>query len=484
MNPTIYRQCIALICFCFSALQLFASGIEITDLSYDAQTDMYTVIVKRDYAFFYNDRHDAALLHFKYDVTGNGTWKSAQVDLTQSFNTCLNCNLANNAYNGYTKNVIGYPPVTDSVWVTRMDTFELALLDVEYKSLADEYDLKVFAIEMVNTAAGSFEVGDGYSNGRFYQSGNVDEPMVVLKSNDDNGKVRGNASGQFDQVNSPNTENITAGYPMGYYQFYAMKYKITAEQYVDFLNCLDRVKQNTRTESDLSGTSLTNVYVMSASPTVTNRNPIRCNSDIGAGRIEFYCDLNGNGVPNEVDDGQNIVLNYLSAADIMAYGAFLDMRIMSELEFEKVARGSLLDVTVPGEFAWGTLEFNFGTTITNAGTATESYANVGVDEGLLSFSPVRAGYAATPTSTRTFAGAGFTGCMDLHNLGELMISVEDQEFESKPFYTGLTPLGEAKLMEDVLYCLYSDFSKAISEKKIDIGLQSRLPLAGGRLISD
>lgn len=119
-----------------------------------------------------------------------------------------------------------------------------------------------------------------------------------------------------------------------------MKYKITAQQYMDFLNCLTRTQQDARTQADLSGTTASNKYVMTNSATVQDRNPIACNVNIGTGPIEFYVDMDDTNAANSINDGANVVLNHMTPSDIIAYMDWSGLRPMTELEYEKNNKGS------------------------------------------------------------------------------------------------------------------------------------------------
>ena len=90
-----------------------------------------------------------------------------------------------------------------------------------------------------------------------------------------------------------------------------MKYDITQEQYVDFLNTLDRTQQDTSTGTNLaSGTAITNRYVMSSSSSMSYRNGIRCDATIPAtGTITFIAII---AVMEQVENpttGQHIACN-------------------------------------------------------------------------------------------------------------------------------------------------------------------------------
>jgi hypothetical protein len=131
------------------------------------------------------------------------------------------------------------------------------------------------------------------------------------------------------------------------------------------------------------------------------------------------CDLDLDGIPNEADDGMDIACNWLSWADLMAFLDWAALRPMTEFEFEKVCRGT--NTPLSSEYVWGTntiLAANSGA-ITNPGMSTE--ASISTGAGLCAYAvgtttnrgPLRCGFAATATTTRTGAGASFYGVMEM-----------------------------------------------------------------------
>ena len=221
--------------------------------------------------------------------------------------------------------------------------------------------------------------------------------------------------------------SLAASFPKGFAAFYCMKYEISQGQYVDFLNSLTRTQQTARVGATISGTTVTNRYVMSNSSTVAFRNGIRCDATIPAtAPVTFYCDLNGNGIANEAADGQNIAANYISGTDYFTYLDWACLRLMTELEYQKACRGTLSPVV--NEYPWGTASATVSTAITNSGTATEvssspSGANLHANN-VLQVGPVRVGSYATSTSTRTEAGATYYGILDMAgNLWERTVNV-------------------------------------------------------------
>lgn len=305
---------------------------------------------------------------------------------------------------------------------------------------SDIVEIRVHAIEMVYVPTGVFYAGDGSSSNVHGQFRDASLNIPFLVGSEDSLTLGGSDSAQLgnnnatgmstaDDFNNSTTQGLSPAFPKGFTAFYAMKYEISQQQYVDFLNALTRLQQNNRTGTDLSlGTSsVSNRYVMSNSSSLVNRNGIRCNGSINAwAPVAFYCDLNGNGTGGEAADGQNIAANYLSWGDVTAYLDWSALRPMSELEYEKIARGQLASMS--NEYAWGQTNLTAAEAISDAGANNESsstnganavFGNQGSVQG-----PLRVGAFAADSSFRTGMGAGFWGATELSgNLNERVVSI-------------------------------------------------------------
>jgi formylglycine-generating enzyme required for sulfatase activity len=196
------------------------------------------------------------------------------------------------------------------------------------------------------------------------------------------------------------------------------------------------VQQYSRTQTDVSVSSVTNRYVMSGTATITSRNGIRCDAtlpNLPASAV-FYCDLNGNGTGGEATDGKDIACNYLSWGDLSAYLDWSGLRPMTELEFEKACRGTVAPVA--NAYPWGTTGIAGGAyTLADPGAANEGIAtNYSTTLGNASYTitddaldaPMRVGiFAANASNTgRITAGATYYGIMEMGgHLMERAVSV-------------------------------------------------------------
>jgi formylglycine-generating enzyme required for sulfatase activity len=307
--------------------------------------------------------------------------------------------------------------------------------------LTDEQALnasvRLFAIETVYVPKGAFYLGYGNPESGYnsfhtrYYSGSYtpgtlslnyyvvsSENALNFKSQYSNG-----TAGYFLSYNGSSVFTLSAIYPKGYAAFYCMKYEISQEQYVEFLNSLLPSQQENRISAQVANFFMSNVATTS-SPLY--RNGIRCKIAPTATTPGIWgCDLNKNGVFGESNDGQNIACNFISWNDAMAYADWAGLRPMTELEYEKSCKGPEL---IPFQFAWGTTNYKPVGVLSNSGTASESFATVGANVAFGNSAnvqgPVRVGCFATNTSTRESAGASYYGIMELSgNLWEQVVPV-------------------------------------------------------------
>lgn len=292
---------------------------------------------------------------------------------------------------------------------------------------------EVLGIEMVNVPQGSFQVGDISLNSsthsvNSYGSSNATTPYTISTEAAiaAGSALRNQASEQA--FTYTNHQALAAAYPKGFNAFYCMKYEISQQQYVAFLNLLTFEQQSYRTAvvpSSAIGTAAL------APNSGDNRNSIEIRTPgIAFSTPAVYGnDLNNNNTYDEGDDGGNIACNYLSWRDLKAYLDWAALRPMTELEFEKAARGT--NTPVLQEYAWGTIDITqaISNSLTNGGQATEVSTTTG--NGLCAYNggtsttlgPLRVGFAATGATIRAGAGASFYGIMDLSgNLWEQTIT--------------------------------------------------------------
>ena len=260
-----------------------------------------------------------------------------------------------------------------------------------------------FGIEMVYVPQGSFWVGSGGTSvGEFREGGTEDQPFLVssqssISLGDGSGQLmwtEGGASG------SP-SGSTSASFPTGYEAFYVMKYQVTQGQYVDFLNTLTQAQANARKHT---------------------------------GSDHRYA-ITGDSVGSYATSLPFVALNYVSWNDGAAFADWAGLRPLTELEFEKAARGPTAPVA--DEFAWGSTSITPATGLANEGTIAEvptpeeanaNYTAEPFPIPRLMDGPVRVGSFAAPDRTREVAGAGYYGALELSgNLYERLVTVGNEQ---------------------------------------------------------
>jgi formylglycine-generating enzyme required for sulfatase activity len=419
---------------------LFSNNLLVENITLTGQntTDDYTMVqfdISWDNSWRDIINSDAVWVFVKYKGS-SGFWQPARLDLTNSNHTAPSGSVISAANYGdsYAPGVFMYRDANGAGSID-WDNVQLRWNYGE-NGVADDdlVTVKVFAIEMVYIPWGSFDLGDasgGSTTNHFYHAGTGDtDPFWVTAQ----GAITTSSSGSGNLWASGEIDGGTsnADFPTGYEHFYCMKYEITQEQYMDFLNTLTRAQQNTRTATDISGTSITNRYVMSNTSTISNRNGIRCDATLPAsGPITIYCDYDGDGVRNETGDGQNIACNFLTWMDGCAYADWAGLRPMTELEYEKACRGD--QAAAANEYAWGNNNIHGSSyTLTDEGAFNEVISGQPSSTGNASYSttdgsidgPLRAGIFALSSTNRQESGASYYGVMELSgNIVERTVTI-------------------------------------------------------------
>ncbi len=352
--------------------------------------------------------HDAAWLFVKFSTDGGNTWQHATLSSSSTAHTIGNDNGVPAAFQ----------TVTDGkgVFIFRAQngagTNNWSNVRLRWNYNADGLSssanviVNVLALEMVYVPAGNFLVGDPSPspiNGQFEKGTSgapfeiTGEDALTLGGGSANSLGNNNAQGMahLDDFNDAVSKALPATFPKGHAAFYIMKYEITQGQYADFLNLLTPAQASRRNIASVA----------------TYQN---FRGTIGGSHPLFAVIANDR------------ACNFLSWLDGAAYADWAGLRPMTELEYEKAARGK--DATVSNEYAWG------NTTITrqisHAGidgsgneTAAPAGANANFDSGING--PVRPGiYAATANANRAQAGASYFGVMELSgNVWERVVTL-------------------------------------------------------------
>jgi hypothetical protein len=344
--------------------------------------------------------------------------------------------------------------------------------------IGTDWDIQLFAIEMVNIPSAPFGLGDGYSSSSYgggtlnyyeFTAGSSNDPYLV---NSEDAISMGTSTTQLYQRSgsssgsymSPYSGSATIGAntPKGFNAFWCMKYEVTQKQFVDFLNTLSRTNQkfmvrnqNLVNQFGLGDTSVNDALISNDEYNlgffwdswsqqrsygngiaVAYTGGISATNKIvpGAKPWTFACDLNNNGVFNESADGLNTACNFLSAKLLWAYLDWAALQPMNELEFEKVCRGpSTVSPFIPqvDAFVWGTYGISGNYTFTNGGwssprTSSESPTAATTSTGLVianeSAGPRRVGSTNRSSTTRIQSGSSYYGVANMAgNVEEIVV---------------------------------------------------------------
>lgn len=259
-------------------------------------------------------------------------------------------------------------------------------------------NFKVLGIEMVYVPQGEFYIGDGRTtNTNNFSVGTTSQPVKITSA------IQSSGLGAYTNYTSDPKfgapVDLPATFPYGYNGFYCMKYEISQGLNVEFLNTLtydqQAAKLAARDETVLPNVDGGYFY---------NWGPFRTVIATG-GKGTF------NTVPAKFTTSYPYVPEVLSWQDLTSILDWSGLRPMSEFEFEKTCRGTLLPVK--NEYPWGNTLINQvvnGQYTSNVTWSTGLDGNCNYKDNI---GAVRSGFAATSTSNRSQAGASYYGILDL-----------------------------------------------------------------------
>ena len=317
---------------------------------------------------------DAAWVFVKYRV-GSGAWQHATINTT--------------GYTAPTGSTI--TPATDGagafIYKSADGSGTFTATDVQLRwnygdnGVADNaiVDIKVFAIEMVYVPTGAYAAGSGGSEASAFTLTTISTGTATTVPSG-SGALGGAAGGYPTNQTVP----ANASWPNGYNAFYCMKYEISQQQYVDFLNTLTQTQATARK------------YTMTGN--------------------DYRYAIYGSAVGSYYTTSPYLACNYVSWANLASYLDWSGLRPMTELEYEKACRGTL--APVPNEYAWGSTSITQITAVVNSEAYNEvsntagancSYGNATYIQG-----PMRVGAFSTSSSTsRLLSGATYYGIMEM-----------------------------------------------------------------------
>lgn len=241
----------------------------------------------------------------------------------------------------------------------------------------DSVEVRVFATEMVYIPQGNFYLGSGGSENYHFRDGLVDTYFPITS---ENAITAGNSAGNLYTGGGTYwfAGTVPAAHPKGFNAFWIMKYEISQQQYIDFLNTIDYNKAVARN----TGIGLTGSH------------------------------------PNFVADFPERAMNYIGGVDYLSYLDWSALRPYTEFEYEKACRGGN-QVPIANEFAWGNTTIVYPAGAVNQGTSSETYTSGNCNYYLLpgNTGMMRCGALATGSSTRTSSGATYYGVMEMSGNG-------------------------------------------------------------------
>ena len=381
------------------------------------------------------DRRDAAWVFVKYR-TSDGAWGHCSLNNTghtsPSGSTIAPGLVAPaSAFNASTNPAVGvfiHRSADGSGTFTANGAQLLWNYSVNGVSLVDVTEIRVFAIEMVYVPQGAFFVGNGGTEVGSFTDGAWTSGATIPRQITSEGAITiGQVAGNLWGTSSVGSSTIgpagplSAAFPKGFAAFYCMKYEVTQQGYVDFLNTLTYNQQVTRTAT--VPTSAAGSAAMFTSNTNRNGIDIQTPGVASTNPAVYACNLDGDAFYGEAgSDGTDIACNFLSWGDLTAYLDWSGLRPLTELEFEKACRGTLPPVA--DAFPWGTAIAGSAYTLANAGATNEGIAtNYSTILGNASYGttvgtiggPLRVGIFAGNggNSGRATAGASYYGIMEL-----------------------------------------------------------------------
>lgn len=398
---------------------------------------------------------DAAWVFVKYRVTdengGDGLWHHASLN-----------NVGHTAPSGSTMDIGLLTPATDfnattnpclgtfiyrSANGTGTNAFTGAQLrwnyGVNYSTAGstligddDIIDIQVFAIEMVYVPQGTFALGSGGSESdHFFKYPTSTNPYSVST---EAAISVGNTADNLYYSTYLGYVPIPLAFPKGYAAFYCMKYEISQQGYVDFLNTLSYTQQATRTEVSNPPNSVAGSWAFNFGNTYRNGIAIQTPGVSSATPAVYACNLVADGNYSQSDDGQWIACGGLYWFDVAAYLDWSGLRPMTEMEFEKSCRGT--ESAVANEYAWGTtgIASSYYEVINSGATDEVITTNYSTTLGNAQYSftnpfhplavPARVGIFADNSNNtgRVTAGATYYGIMEMSgNLVELCVTVSN-----------------------------------------------------------
>jgi formylglycine-generating enzyme required for sulfatase activity len=286
----------------------------------------------------------------------------------------------------------------------------------------DSVAFQVHAVHMVYVPQEAFYAGDHNTSASSYRQGSSDndpwyigsESQIVTSSGAGSGTGIGGTNAEYYDAGSI---TIPAAFPKGFEAFYMMRHELTQDQWLDFFNTLP--SGTPRTNRDLTSSSGKNTDGLASGNNINwpSSGDATLPQTGGSGRT--YC---------------TTPANFVSWADLAAWLDWAGLRPMTELEYEKAARGP--STAVAGEYAWGTTSGTVATGTSENGRVAEVPSTPIASNVLWAATPspnrpVRVGSFASNNygiTSRVNSGGSYYGVLELSgNLRERAITTGNSD---------------------------------------------------------
>ncbi len=256
----------------------------------------------------------------------------------------------------------------------------------------DSVEVRVFAAEMCYIPQGAFNLGSGsVTELNRFRNGATDNFLPI--TSEAAVTVGVGAANIFGYGNSYMAAgSIPAAFPKGFNAFWMMKYEITEQAYVDFLNTLD-----------FAAASARNLGFPGVHPNFTTTLPV-------------------------------IACSGLSTTDLLSWMDWAAMRPFTEFEYEKACRGANI-TPIADEYAWGNTTADNISGIQNTGTPSESFMSGNCYYFNILARPMRVGALANLVSNRSQSGGTYYGVMEMS--GNVYERAVDAGYAAGRAFTGL-----------------------------------------------
>lgn len=257
--------------------------------------------------------------------------------------------------------------------------------------------IHLYGLEMVYIPEGPFYVGDGISASSFTVT-YINSPYMTNTVASGSGTIESPRMNLTAGMGRPYgiSGSFTNLYPNGYNAYYIMKYELSRAGYLDFLNNITETQAATlRDYANTQNFVGTQNAISGSHPDFSNLHPWRAAT------------LNAGSAPS-----------YSGWREFFAWLDWAALRPMTEMEYEKAARGPL--PPKPRDFPWGHGARHLANRFVNSNTPEETKAirsanliSSGTYNKIFPNAPMRPGGLALPDSDQFEAGASYYGVLEL-----------------------------------------------------------------------